>query len=84
MGVEFTGFSLLDVYAKSNPNKIVQKFGKEILVKVDYSKDSDGELHLSRNVEKASDFIAPDVNPEEDAQEEKLLDEQKRFQLLHS
>ena len=34
MGTEFIGFSLLDVYAKSNPNKIAYKFGGELLVKV--------------------------------------------------
>ena len=67
MGVEFTDFSLLDVYAKTNPNKITLKYGKELVVKVDHSKDSDGDSHLSRKVEKAADFVAPCINPEEDA-----------------
>jgi hypothetical protein len=40
MGVEFTGFSLLDVYAKQNPNKISQKFGQELIVKVQLPKSS--------------------------------------------
>ena len=34
MGDEFSGFSLLDVYAKSNPNKITQKFGDELIITV--------------------------------------------------
>ena len=34
MGEEFKGFSLLDVYAKTNPNKITQKYGQELIVNV--------------------------------------------------
>ena len=79
MGTEFTGFSLLDVYAKTNPNKITQKYGTELIVKVDFSTDADGQVHQSRKVEKNSDYEPPAANPDEDEQEEKLLDEQKRF-----
>jgi len=38
MGIEFEGFSLLDVYAKTNPNKITQKYGSQLIVK--FSADS--------------------------------------------
>ena len=81
MGIEFTGFSLLDVYAKTNPNKITQKYGSELLAKVTFEATEDSDhVHSTRVVEKNPDFTAPELNPEEDAQEEKLLDEQKRFQ----
>ena len=83
MGTEFVGFSLLDVYAKSNPNKIAQKFGGELVITVK-SQLVDEKLHLERTIAKNPEFAAPAANPEEDAQEEKLLDEQKRFQQLHS
>ena len=66
MGTEFTEFSLLDVYAKTNPNKITQKYGCELLVKVDFSKDTDGQMHQSRNVEKNPDYVPLSVNPEEE------------------
>ena len=84
MGTEFRGFSLLDVYAKSNPNKITLKYGNELQIKVHFSQNEDNQLSLDRRVTKNSEFSAPETNADEDAQEEKLLDEQKRFQQLHS
>ena len=41
MGVEFEGFSLLDVYAKTNPNKITAKYGAELVCTVKFTTDDD-------------------------------------------
>ena len=56
MGTEFTGFSLLDVYAKSNPNKITLKYGNELQVKVTFSKNEDDLLNLERQVTKNTEY----------------------------
>lgn len=67
MGTEFTGFSLLDVYAKSNPNKITLKYGNELQIKVHFSQNEDNQLNLDRQVTKNSEFSAPETNADEDA-----------------
>ena len=50
MGDEFTGFSLLDVYAKTNPNKITQKFGDELIITVNCKQGEN--VKLKRTVTK--------------------------------
>ena len=60
MGVEFTGFNLLDVYAKTNPNKIHNKYGKEFIVKVNFSTpEGEDQPRIERHVLKNTDFEAP-------------------------
>ena len=60
MGTEFTGFSLLDVYAKSNPNKILNKYGDEVLVTVKFAFDIDDQcatdVRQDRTVLKNPDY----------------------------
>ena len=76
MGVEFENMKLTDVYIKSNPNKISQKYGQQLLItrKVDSQ-----ERTISLN----PDYKEPVIKPEDEAEEEALLDEQKIFQSLH-
>jgi hypothetical protein len=82
MGIEFDDFNLLDVYAKTNTNKISQKYGGQLTVVIPYDKNlklTDG----SRTVVFTKGWVEPKSNSEEDQQEEKLLDEQKQIQSLH-
>ena len=76
MGVEFNDFNLLDVYAKTNTNKISQKYGGQFTCVIPYDKNlkiADG----SRAVVITKGWVEPKSNLDEDQQEEKLLDEQK-------
>ena len=67
MGIEFTGFSLTDVYAKTNPHKIQQKYGAELIITVNFAM-RDGQLELSRRkVSKNAEYKAPAHNEEEEA-----------------
>ena len=73
MGLEFEDFSLLDVYAKTNPHKIAQKFGQEFVITVTYAA---GETQkISRKITKNPDYKPVERNAEDDDREEKLLDE---------
>ena len=79
MGVEYQDIKLTDVYIKSNPHKISQKYGQQFLCNVDFEKSVNNYRLISKN----PNYVAPKVKPEEEAEEEKLLDEQKIFQSLH-
>lgn len=81
MGVEFDDFNLLDVYAKTNTNKISQKYGGQFTVIIPFDKNL--KLVESRQVVVTQGWIEPKSNSDEDLQEEKLLDEQKQIQSLH-
>jgi|688.fasta_scaffold1029966_2 hypothetical protein len=77
MGIEFDDFNLLDVYAKTNINKISQKYGGQFTVSFPFTdlKFTDG----CRKVQITTGWIEPKSNSDEDMQEEKLLDEQKQI-----
>ena len=65
MGVEFDDFNLLDVYAKTNTNKISQKYGGQLTVVIPYDKNlklTDG----SRTVVFTKGWVEPKSNSEED------------------
>lgn len=79
MGIEFDGIKLIDVYVKANPFKVATKYGQEFLIKVDFEKD----INEYRIVTKNPEYKPPDIKPEDEAEEEKMLDEQKIFQSLH-
>ena len=71
MGIEFDEIKLTDVYIKSNPNKIMSKYGQQFNI----SLDSNGKRTIVLNPA----FKEPVSKPEEEQEEEKLLDEQKIF-----
>lgn len=79
MGVEFDDIKLTDVYIKSNMHKISQKYGQQFLVKVDFNKDLDEYREITAN----PDYKESKIKPEDEAEEETMLDEQKIFQSLH-
>ena len=43
----------------------------------------EGEPTAKRSVKMNPDYQAPNITPEEEQEEEKLMDEQKLFQTLH-
>lgn len=73
MGVEFEGFKLVDVYIKSNPHKISQKYGQQFIFSVDSATDG------KRTIKPNPDYKEPVIKPEDEEEEETMLDEQKIF-----
>lgn len=71
MGIEFQGIKLIDVYVKANPFKIASKYGQEFLISVDFAKD----INDYRVVKKNPEYKPPMIKPEDEAEEEKMLDE---------
>lgn len=81
MGIEYDNVKLTDIYCKANPNKISQKYGRAILVKLAVTHE--GDPTVKRMINWNPDFKPVHTTPEEEQEEEKLLDEQKLFQTLH-
>ena len=81
MGLEYDNVRLTDIYCKANPNKVTQKFGKSLIMSVGITYE--GDPTIKRQVRVNPDFKPVQVSPQEELEEEKLLDEQKLFQTLH-
>lgn len=77
MGMEYDGIRLTEIYNKANPNKIAQKYGKSLIMSLAVTHE--GEPTIKRRVQVNPDFKGPLVPPEEELEEDKLLDEQKLF-----
>jgi hypothetical protein len=65
MGSEFDDFNLLDVYAKTNTNKIAQKYGQQFTVSLPYDKLKMVETG-TREVKVTKGWVEPKSNSEED------------------
>ncbi|CDW91361.1 UNKNOWN [Stylonychia lemnae] len=81
MGVEYEGIKLIDIYTKSNPNKVAQKYGKQLIINLLFNYEN--KATIKRLVKINSDYRPPQIPQEDEIEEEKLLDEQKLFQSLH-
>ena len=77
MGIEYDGVRLTEIYNKANPNKVSQKYGRAILVKLAVTYD--GSPTVKRIISWNPDYKPVQTTPEEELEEEKLLDEQKLF-----
>ena len=75
MGQEFEGFALTDVYLKSYPHRVKQKYGQQFNIMTDFSLPIDEY----RSVEFNPKYEPPKVKPESEKEEEEQLDEQKMF-----
>eukprot|EP00347_Sterkiella_histriomuscorum_P011359 403372754 len=82
MGLEYDGIKLVDIYTKSNPNKVNQKYGKQLIMRLVFNQEN--QPTLLRVVSQNPDYIPPEIAPEDELEEEKLLDEQNLFQSLHN
>ena len=41
MGIEYEGIKLIDVYTKSNPHKVSQKYGKQLIMTLRFNHDKE-------------------------------------------
>ena len=77
MGIEYEGIKLTDIYNRANPNKITQKYGKQINLCLAVTHE--GDPTIQRKVTLNPDYQPVTISPEEEQEEERLLDEQKLF-----
>ena len=73
MGVEYEGIKLVDIYNKSNPNKVSQKYGKQFIIEIVFN--FEGEPIARREIKMNQLYKQPEIVPEDEQEEEKLLDE---------
>jgi hypothetical protein len=73
MGKEYEGVRLTELYCKANPNKVSQRYGRALIMRLGINHE--GEPCAKRYVEWNKDYTPPEVKPEEDQEEERLLDE---------
>jgi hypothetical protein len=73
MGAEYEGIKLTDIYNKANPNKIAIKYGKSLIMSLAVTHE--GEPICRRTVKLNPDYKAPEISPEEELEEERMLDD---------